>query len=107
VETDLMAARRTNNRFLMDPYGDIYNVTFTCFGGGLSDAEVMAAVVDARSTGSDLPEAPSSFSIEIVRTKCHHIYREIPKSVSEPVVSITVGPHGDVLEARKDGKLWK
>jgi hypothetical protein len=106
VETDLKAPRRTNNRFLMDPYGDIYNVTSTCLGSGLSDADVMAAVADARSARSDLPETPSSFATEIEKTDCHYIYREIPKLDSEPVVSITVGPHGDVLEARKDGILW-
>jgi hypothetical protein len=62
-------------------------------------------MADARSNGSGLPVAPSSFSTEIERTECHHLYREIPKSAAEQAVSIIIGPYGEILEVRKDGKI--
>jgi hypothetical protein len=100
--------RYAANLFVLDPYGDIYSVDSSCEdGGGLTNAEVMSIVVDARSKGSGLPAAPPSFTTEIEKTECHHVYREIPKSDTESTVSITIGPYGEILEVRKDGKIVK
>jgi hypothetical protein len=97
--------RAASQRFMMDPYGDIYTVNVDCPKGGLTDTEIVRIVADARSGESDLPAAPRSFTTVIERTKCHHIYREIPKSDPEKAVSITIGPYGEIVAVRKNGKI--